>query len=348
MLPSARTDPHRHPQAVAGVGRDAGRAARIGPRRKSRTRSCVVLEAAGGQDDGARAGPPAARRAPRHLHAGHPRRPHDESGPPGYRSRARRRGRGTREQGRRPTRGPGPRQGRLAARCSTSASRTPVPPPIGVSVTRMRPRRTDHPVAPPVEPVEREELGLERPAAARLPARVLRVVVGEPGDQPQRAAASSVSSQSTELVAGVDERLGELGQDHPVRERGQVGQRRPRGESATPASRGVRLCRDPHDARWRAPSCRRPGRAFSNSADRAPESAAASAAHEPGGAGAEHDDVDDSPSSVGRGIGSEGPRDVGRPHGSRRGPGVNVAGMLVQPLLVPWCGYGSRASTSTT
>ena len=324
--PERRTDPHRHPEAVAGVARDAGRLAHRTPEERP-DQVVVVLEAAGRQDDGAGPDDPVALGAG-HLHAGDRAVLDDEPDRPGTGARAPRRGRGTREGGRATNARPRPSTWSARRSASTSGGEDP-----GATADRRlrdahRPRRTDHPLAPAVQPVHRDELGLERPAAAWHPARVLRVVVGEPGNQPQRQRRMRPQPLD-DLVAAVDERLRHLRPDHPVRQRVQVGQARLAGVLARPRPRATDVA-GIHTTPLESAVVPPTRSAFSTSATDAPESAAASAATSPAAPvprTTTSNDVDGGRRGHPHTEGAQYATAGASAPVSRRGPGVNVAGI---------------------
>ena len=266
MLPERGADPHRHPQAVAGVGRDAG-GWRIGPRRKSRTRSSSHSK------------PPVARTTapardlaapvrPLEPDPGHRVRPRSAGRRRGARCAGRRRGRGS-PCSRAPdhARGRGPRRA-LGARAARHLGRQDA----GAAADRRlgdahAPAGADDAVAPLARAAWKENSSgsSDRPPP-RLPARVLRVVVGEAGHQPQLQRCR-VSSQST--ARGRCRRTPRPARAGSSRATARPGRPAPSSrESWTPGRGRVRVVRDPRDARSTAPSSRRPGRAFSNSPTR--------------------------------------------------------------------------------
>ena len=174
---------------------------------------------------------------------------------------------------------PSPSTSSASRSASTSGAITPVPPPVGVSATFIRPRRTDHALGPAGDRGVGEQRRLDRAAALRLPAGVLGVVVGE--------AVHELEVHRGRGLQPVDQ-LGERCRRTPRRARaGSSRARATRGSRAPPAGsrrrrpRGRTGCRAATPPRWTARSCRRPVGPFSSTATRAPACAAASAAVSP-------------------------------------------------------------------
>ena len=248
--PERRADPHRHPEAVAGVARDAGgrrasdRGGTPGPgRRRTRTRRSP-----------SRRRPRRTTRSP--LGAGRPPTPvtravlDDQPDGRGYRSRARRRGRGSPRAGAATSARPRPSTWRRPPCGPTSAGRAPR--------CRRRPASRDVQSGRGV-PTIRSAHPASRSVARTGPARATGPrAASRPGARGGSRGSRATSRERTGVVrlaasrrarrAGVDERLRQL-RHGSARGTASPGRRAPSSRlSATPALAGVAVAGHPHDA----------------------------------------------------------------------------------------------------